>query len=323
VRLNKNKWMACLLALVLFIMNGLQVCQSEVVALDNDISANPVNQNVRDGVDLPVGGVVRNDIPGATGGLSTAKNFHIFSNVAELHAHTAGNIATGDLEGYVNFGTSVHEGLVAKDIHYLQKVTRIASSSFVDSTGSRGLKVVFGSDVNLSWVDNGNRLAVNGTKLDHVKKTGEAFIDKNGQKYIDFPTVFSQLQIKSNSFAGNAQTPGVTKDFSDQNNRVIDVSNATVGGGKGSVILSKTGEGGAALPGATFDLYNEGNTVIKRGLVTDGEGKIKVLNELDKGSYYFIETAAPEGYEGSNDPVNFQITDANIGSGGYVYATDR
>ena len=35
--------------------------------------------------------------------------------------------------------------------------------------------MVFGAGVNLSWVDNGNKLAINGTKLDSVNKSGEAF----------------------------------------------------------------------------------------------------------------------------------------------------
>lgn len=136
------------------------------------------------GADLPSGGVVSDDIQGATGGLNVAKNFHIFSNEAELNVHTNGNIATGRLIGNVNFGTGIYEGLISKEIHYLQSIVSIQRSSFVASTPTRGLKVVFGSGVDISFVEHGNKIAVNGTQLDNLKKTGEAFIDKNGKKYM-------------------------------------------------------------------------------------------------------------------------------------------
>lgn len=134
-----------------------------------------------EGVYLPAGGVVADDIPGAIGGLSTAKNFHIFSNQAELSVHTSGNIATGNLIGAVNFGTDVRSGGVLKDIHYLRSVTQIASSSFVASTSSRGLKVVFGAEVKLSWVDNGNKLAVDETILSNVKKAVKLSSTRTGK----------------------------------------------------------------------------------------------------------------------------------------------
>ncbi|NLC75557.1 MAG: choice-of-anchor A family protein, partial [Clostridiales bacterium] len=273
------------------------------------------------GVDLPAGGVVADDIPGAAGGFSTAKNFHIFSNEAEVHVHTNGNIATGNLIGDVNFGTNVHSGGVLKDIHYLRSVTQIASSSFVASTLSRGLKVVFGAGVNLSWVDNGNKLAVNGTELGNVKKSGEAFIDKNGQTYIDFTTVFNELRVDSDAFASNTQTTGVAINFGDQNNRVIDVSNANVLA-TGAVKLTKRNENGTkTLSGATFDLYRTGTqNPIEMGLETNENGEITVIG-LAAGDYFFRETQAPAGYEAIQQETSFQIASANTSSSGYIYVT--
>lgn len=275
------------------------------------------------GVPLPDGGTVSDDIPGATGGLSTAKHFHIFSNKAVLDTHTNGNIATGILVGNVNFGTNVQNGLLSKDIHYLKAVETIASSSFVTSTESRALKVVFGSEVQVSLA--GDKLAVNGTELHHVKftqdpATNEAFVDTRGQLYIDFEAVFAELRDTSHAFAKRVDTLGIRKNFEDRNNRFVDVSEASISG-KGSVYLSKTNESGDPLPGVTFDLY-KGDMKIKSGLTTDQDGKIAILNELDIGNYSFRETEAPSGYQKSDEPVKFSITQANLdtgGLGGYIY----
>ena len=61
-------------------------------------------------------------------------------------------------------------------------------------------------------------------------------------------------------------------------------------------LLKKTGAEGAALEGAKFDLYKVGNPDKKRGsYVTGKDGKITVDN-VEPGSYYFVETEAPSGY---------------------------
>ncbi|WP_244974958.1 SpaA isopeptide-forming pilin-related protein [Lacticaseibacillus chiayiensis] len=75
----------------------------------------------------------------------------------------------------------------------------------------------------------------------------------------------------------------------------------------GAVVLNKTdGDTGKALPGAVFDLYKADGTKVASGLTTDAKGHIQV-NELKPGDYYFIETAAPAGYELSNDRISFNI----------------
>ncbi|MGO4948237.1 SpaA isopeptide-forming pilin-related protein, partial [Blautia sp. Sow4_E7] len=65
---------------------------------------------------------------------------------------------------------------------------------------------------------------------------------------------------------------------------------------KGKLELLKTGAEGAALEGAKFDLYKVGNPDEKRGsYVTGKDGKITV-DDVESGSYYFVETEAPSGY---------------------------
>lgn len=61
-----------------------------------------------------------------------------------------------------------------------------------------------------------------------------------------------------------------------------------------NVELTKTRDGAGPLEGVTFDLYAEGaDEPLERGLVTDAAGKVAVSG-LPEGSYYFVETAAPD-----------------------------
>ncbi|WP_029699471.1 SpaA isopeptide-forming pilin-related protein, partial [Clostridium sp. Ade.TY] len=77
----------------------------------------------------------------------------------------------------------------------------------------------------------------------------------------------------------------------------------------GSVSLTKEdSETGEKLEGATFDLYEvngEKETKIDT-YVTNKEGNINVEN-LRPGSYYFVETKAPEGYNLDNSKHEFKI----------------
>ncbi len=64
----------------------------------------------------------------------------------------------------------------------------------------------------------------------------------------------------------------------------------------GSVVLNKIDENNTLLPGAKFDLYKQDDTqAILTDFITNTNGQI-VINNLPFGDYYFIETAAPEGF---------------------------
>ncbi|GAF21648.1 collagen adhesion protein [Bacillus sp. JCM 19047] len=74
----------------------------------------------------------------------------------------------------------------------------------------------------------------------------------------------------------------------------------------GSVGLTKVGESGETLEGAVFSLFDTEGNELEAGLTTDEDGRIVVEN-LEPGSYYFVETEAPFGYELDDTPLAFEI----------------
>ncbi|GAF63280.1 hypothetical protein BTS2_0171 [Bacillus sp. TS-2] len=74
----------------------------------------------------------------------------------------------------------------------------------------------------------------------------------------------------------------------------------------GSVGLTKVGETGETLEGAVFSLFDAEDNELQTGLTTDEDGRIVVEN-LEPGSYYFVETEAPFGYELDDTPLEFEI----------------
>ncbi|KAE9558756.1 collagen-binding domain-containing protein [Companilactobacillus kimchii] len=156
--------------------------------------------------------------------LGYASYFHIFAREAQLKAHTNGNVAVQHLDGGVNFGTNTTEqGLLNKDISYIQNITNIAQSSFVSSGDTRENKVVFGENVDID-ISNPNRPTVDGKDMDHLVAQ-EVYQDKDGNYYIDFDKYFQELEDKSTELSNKDSQMTITNgDFPDMNQRVIDLS---------------------------------------------------------------------------------------------------
>ena len=74
------------------------------------------------------------------------------------------------------------------------------------------------------------------------------------------------------------------------------------------------------LPGATFTLYTDEscstvytNDILTDGTITTGEDGLLVISGLDAGTYYLVETEAPDGYA-LNDDVYEIVIYAEIGT---------
>lgn len=77
---------------------------------------------------------------------------------------------------------------------------------------------------------------------------------------------------------------------------------------------------------ATYELYTLDGTLVKTNLVTgadnNGAGKI-IVNDLDWGSYYFLEKEAPDGYCVSDEKIRFTINSMSSGGVQKVTAIDK
>lgn len=270
---------------------------------------------------IPPAARIVNDDFEFTNSLELATNFHIFSQKAYLQAHTNGNIATALIDGPANFGTSIKSDPRAKlesEIHYIQAIRNIASSSFVSSSAKRGLKVYFGEQIQLSVVDNGNKLAANGIKLDHLK-FAEAYQDAKDHPYIDFNLAFKELANISDDFHAKEATAGVLINDRDMNNRYIDISAVDLSSvyQQSIVTIVVTDDADQPLANANYNLYEvngDDQELVASNISSDEEGLIHL--ELSSGNYSLSELTAPEGYIRESDSLDFTI---NSQSYDYIY----
>ncbi len=101
------------------------------------------------------------------------------------------------------------------------------------------------------------------------------------------------------------------------------IKKATDNRQKGTVELTKCDEEDEShmLSGAVFTLYNNDGSVYRDDLVTGENGKLKVEN-IDWGSYYFLEKTAPAGYGLNTQKIRFSVNNITAGKVQEITVTD-
>jgi len=105
------------------------------------------------------------------------------------------------------------------------------------------------------------------------------------------------LDSTPKEFVVDAETAEITQRISAHNNRIL-----------GNVKLIKMSEGSddVYLPGAVYALYTLDGTLVRDYIYTGKDGSA-LIEGLDWGSYYLLETEAPHGYGLSDKKVRFSI----------------
>lgn len=96
---------------------------------------------------------------------------------------------------------------------------------------------------------------------------------------------------------------------------------------KGSAELTKVDAKGEPLQGAEFKVVNQDGVTVAESLVSDIQGKIQ-LDNLQAGTYSFVETKAPTGYILNTQQLEFTIDSsakaapARVNAGNFVNAKE-
>ncbi|WP_423363875.1 MSCRAMM family protein [Mycoplasma sp. P36-A1] len=182
-------------------------------------------------------------------------------------------------------------------------------------------------DVQLTKVDEKSKAALKGAVFNLLDKDGKIIqkdlvTDENGiilvsdLAYGDYQ--FVETQAPTGYELDTTPLPFSIKNLDDAAVKVS-MSNKAV---KGGIVLEKRDEKTKELlVGAIFDLQDENHNVIIKNMKTDQSGKIAV-NDLSPGTYYFVETKAPEGYILNSNPIKFEV-DAKESSNQTIQITNK
>ena len=197
--------------------------------------------------------------------LKVASMFHIFANEASLSADTNGNLAVETLHTSNNFGTrgqGSSYNLTTGDVYYIQNITSPLSSNAFRNTQFN--RVVLGSGLTLSSTE--GKVIINGTSFDSLLPDNVLSEASNNQ-YINFGNVFESL-IQTSKFLSDQQTSSeVIANYSDMNNRYIDLSNGS----------STSGITYVNIP---YEYLTQPQPITIRGLSSNKSGKTVVINVL-------------------------------------------
>lgn len=208
--------------------------------------------------------------------LRAANLFHLFGEKVKLTVDTNGNIATDFLDDSVDFGTRGESfNHTGGDIYYIKNANQLKENAF-----RGGNYFIFSSDLKVKIKD--NDVYVNGTKLTNVKPSQILHDDD----FINVSDELHKLTQKSKDLTNQKTSDNVTVDFTDNNNEVIDVSNAS----------SKNGFVYANVNGS--DLNKAGTFKIK-GLYKKEDSPVLIINVTGNDDIQFRPNMIIEGKDGN------------------------
>ncbi len=126
--------------------------------------------------------------------LGIAGSFHVVGfGTVRINAHTNGNILTNNLFANSNFGTNN----LADELSYVVQYEQVNSGSAT----SLSHVLAVGSTNTVELVDNGNAIAINGTKLDRPKTVWKDYT----AHFIDMAAVKNSVQTLSSTISTYAE----------------------------------------------------------------------------------------------------------------------
>lgn len=164
--------------------------------------------------------------------LGVAGEFHLFGNEVTLSTDTNGNIAANKFDGggqgecgTRNGGNNATDG----DLYYLHDVNQLGDKfRFRNENGSH---LVLNKETEKAEVKNDSSFTIKkGDKTFSIEKGKVTLDDVTNETadhdYLDINSELTKLSQKSNGWFNEKQSEGVKSDFSNENNRWVDVSGA-------------------------------------------------------------------------------------------------
>ncbi len=276
--------------------SGISLMPATVLATDS--SEQPATEQVQPSTErptIPSGGTVYVDHPNLQNVLGVASQFHIFARSAELKTHTAGNLAVQKLTGHVDFGTTNKLELLDRDITYLQTIEKIANSSFISAGPIRCNKVIFGENITID-TSNPQGPLINGVIIDHLV-TDEVYQDQPGQVYLDFDAEFASLsQLNLTLSPTSPQAQFSNANFTDENNRIIDVSK--LGSVNGQIVINLAPE-----------VLSLSRPLIIKGLSDTPNGPTVIFNVDTGAADYVVNSPIKISYQDGTERNNKDADD--------------
>ncbi|MGQ4573823.1 SpaA isopeptide-forming pilin-related protein [Leuconostoc pseudomesenteroides] len=256
-------------------------------------------------------------LPGATFELYSDVNGQKGQLLRSGTTSSDGQLAWNNLKSgkYILVETSAPDGYnIASDYAQGKEISLTYSDSAVDANNNFTLNVAneekTGSVVLTKTDSDTNKILAGATfslyKSDGTKVASDLTTDAKGQISKDGLKPGDYYFVETAAPAGYDLNKDKQYKFTiafqdiESAGKVVKVS-ATNGEKTGSVVLTKTdSDTNKVLAGATFDLYKADGTKVATGLTTKADGQIN-KDGLKPGEYYFVETAAPDGYSFDKD----------------------